>query len=90
MKDQIKKDFIGIDEVLTRTQMKEILGGLVSCTCHDGLSCSLVDSAHPELPPYKGDCEAGFGGGSGGYMDCGCATDYGVYTPSSGISHCCS
>ncbi len=77
--------------ILSRKQMKEILGGIEqppACNCRVGLDCSLYDSATGIT--YRRDSNAGFGSGSGGYMPCGCNTAYGVYTPSSGQSHCCA
>ncbi len=77
------------ETILSRKQMKRILGGNESsiCECKVGLKCSLYDSASGQT--YSGECDAGFGGGSGGYMPCGCSTSFGVYTPNSGQSHCC-
>lgn len=79
------------ETILSRKEMKKILGGfesLAACSCQVGLSCSLYDSGSGKT--YRGDCDSGFGGGSGGYMSCGCSTEYGVYTPSSGLSQCCA
>ena len=77
------------ETILSRKQMKKILGGNESsiCECKVGLKCSLYDSASGQT--FLGECDAGFGGGSGGYMPCGCSTSFGVYTTSSGQSHCC-
>lgn len=79
---------MGLDSLkgkLSRAEMKNIMAG-TTAYCMVGLSCSLYAGGQT----YLGDCDAGFGGGSGGYMECGCSTQYGVYTPSSngGITRC--
>lgn len=70
---------------LSRAEMKDIMAGAVAY-CMVGKNCTLF----AEGQTYLGNCDAGFGGGSGGYQACGCATDYGVYTPTSngGVSRC--
>lgn len=84
----MKKQKLGLDSLkgkLSRAEMKDIMAG-TAAYCVIGLSCSLYDGSKT----YYGECDAGFGGGSGGYMECGCSTSYGVYTPTSngGISRC--
>ena len=71
---------------LSRAEMKEIMGGRVAAYCMVGKACEL----HADGQKYLGECDAGFGGGSGGYQTCGCSTDYGVYTPKSngGVTRC--
>jgi hypothetical protein len=82
---------LGAKEVLTREQLKKVLGGDGSidgtCRCANGLDCSLFDGTKN----YPGNCDSNWGGGSGGWMACGCSTAYGPYPigNSSGISHCC-
>jgi hypothetical protein len=87
--EKTKLSLANVQGKLSRAEMKEILAGdesLDGAVCHVGLSCSLVVGG----TTYIGTCDAGFGGGSGGYMPCGCATSYGVYEPTSngGVSRC--
>lgn len=74
--------------ILSREELKNVLGG-------DGYGgggygyCTINRPCSLYIGP--GDTRQGvcnmFGGGSGTYM-CGCETDYGVYEPISGTSHC--
>lgn len=78
-------------ELLTRDQLKEVYGGTSSATCRVGIACSLfVSDGGKSGTTYNGECDAGWGGGSGGYMECGCSTDYGPYVIGSngGVSYC--
>jgi hypothetical protein len=80
-----KMDLDSLKGKLSRAEMKDIMAG-ASAYCMVGLGCSV----YADGINYPGNCDAGFGGGSGGYMVCGCSTQYGVYTPTSngGISRC--
>ncbi|MDP1844411.1 MAG: hypothetical protein Q8K64_13420 [Sediminibacterium sp.] len=84
MKTQ-KMSLANIQGKLSRAEMKNIMAGS-GAVCHVNKPCTL----HAEGQNYTGVCDAGFGGGSGGWMACGCATSYGVYTVGSngGVSIC--
>jgi natural product precursor len=87
--DKIKKLNFKTDEVLSRSEMKQILGGYGdggSCSCQVGQACSLWDGS----TSWAGECAADWGGGSGTLIPCGCSTNYGVYIPTSVQSHCCT
>ncbi|SDX26946.1 hypothetical protein SAMN05444410_11241 [Hydrobacter penzbergensis] len=82
----MKKPKMGLDSLkgkMSRAEMKNIMAG-TTAYCRVNLPCTLYANGIT----YSGNCDAGFGGGSGGYMECGCSTQYGVYTPTSGTSHC--
>lgn len=88
----LKTDRAISGSILTRSQMKQILGGNVSeggtCSCRVNLECSVFNSSTGKTHP--GNCDANWGGGSGTFMPCGCSTDLGPYQPSGGTSHCCA
>lgn len=86
---KLKFSKLNLDDahILSREELKHILGG-------DGYGggygfCTINRPCSLYIGP--GDTRQGvcnmFGGGSGVYM-CGCETDYGVYEPTSGTSHC--
>lgn len=81
-----KMSLANIQGKLSRAEMKNIMAGSGSSTCMVGASCTLFANGIT----YAGSCDAGWGGGSGAYIACGCSTQYGVYTPTSngGISRC--
>lgn len=68
-------------EMLSRVQMKSILGGYGSGSGNCSVAtCTLYSNGSL----YYGSC-----GMFGGYNPpCLCITSYGSYTPSSGTSHC--
>jgi len=75
----MKKNKLSLDSIqgkLSREEMKEITAGS-GAYCRVGKKCTLYSAG----TTYYGDCDSNFGGGSGGYMSCGCSTNYGVYTP---------
>lgn len=85
--DRIKHLNDNSDEVLSRDEMRQILGGNApTCSCRVNLNCSVYDGGQT----YYGECDANFGGGTGNIMPCGCSTQIGPYTPTSGQSHCCA
>lgn len=81
---------LGAKEVLTREQLKKVLGGNLagngtvqpSDACKTG-SCSVYDPGTHTY--YFGTC--GYYGG-GGISVCECITSMGFYSPSGGTSHC--
>jgi hypothetical protein len=84
---EIKKmSLAAIQGKLSRAEMKNIMAGSGGSVCSTGLSCTLYVGS----TPYPGTCEAGWGGGSGAYIACGCSTQYGPYNPISngGVSRC--
>ncbi|MDR6804558.1 hypothetical protein J2Y44_001592 [Dyadobacter sp. BE32] len=75
------------DEILSRDQLKNILGG--DPPASSGGSCSNnVCSVYAAGYTYWGNCASGWGGGTGHVMPCSCDTAYGPYTTSSGTYNC--
>lgn len=77
---------------LTRSESKKIIGGFetnsVPVTCSVGRPCVLfVSESGSSGTTYNGTCSAGWGGGSGGYMECGCETSYGPYVVANKSGH---
>lgn len=75
------------DEILSRDQLKNILGG--DPPASTGGPCpSNVCSVYSGGQVFWGNCNSGWGGGSGTVMPCSCETAFGVYTTPSGAYNC--
>ena len=92
----LKIDGIISGSTLSRSQMKQVLGGTETeggtCSCRVGIACNLyvANEGKSGGTTYPGECDANWGGGSGTFMPCGCSTSQGPYVPSGGTSHCCA
>lgn len=71
-----------VNEILTRDQLKNILGGDPPASsagnCNYGMNCGVYVGAGDIR---YGQCNDNWGGGSGQVMGCSCETTFGVYTP---------
>jgi hypothetical protein len=78
MKTQ-KMSLANIQGKLSRDEMKKIMAGSTGCSTGP---CTVYNNG----TTYSGTCgRYDFGGG---YSLCECKTSLGIYTPSSGQSHC--
>ena len=82
-KFQFNASIFSLDEILSRDQQKNILGGYGDGSC-PARPCSVYQNGETRT----GICESGWGGGSGTVMPCSCNTTFGVYTTPSGQYNC--
>lgn len=74
----MKKQKMGLDSLkgkLSRAEMKNIMAG-TTAYCIVGLSCSLYAGGQT----YLGNCDAGFGGGSGDIWNVVVPPNMGIYS----------
>jgi hypothetical protein len=88
----MQKKYLDLGKQLSRNEIKLISGGNGGAYCRVGVACNLyVSDGGKTGTTYTGTCGAGWGGGSGAYMECGCETSYGPYVPTNqGGSTCIS
>ncbi len=84
---KLKLDFQQLNaEVLTRSQLKQILGGKVDGSVHPDACSSGPCTVYDNGQTYSGTC--GLYDMGGGLYVCECETALGFYNPTGGTSHC--
>jgi|688.fasta_scaffold70218_2 hypothetical protein len=87
----MKQKFQNLGILISRNAQKKILGGdeELAGYCLKNAGCTLfVPNGANGGTTYSGVCNTDWGGGSGGYVTCGCETQYGPYVPQGGTTHC--